>query len=108
MTSHKRKTGRSIALGLSAVSWNHQIAFPSQVKRRNNMKLTKAMVLTLILTLGSIAFAQGVASDIGKGTKDIGKGAETVGKDTAKGTKKVAEKTAHGSKDAGKDVGKGG
>ena len=55
------------------------------------MKLTKSMVLISVLALGSIGFAQDLATDVGKGAKDVGKGAETVGKDTARGAEDVAK-----------------
>ena len=40
------------------------------------MKLGKSMALILVLTLGSIGVAQDLATDVGKGAKDVGKATE--------------------------------
>jgi hypothetical protein len=66
------------------------------------MKLTKSMVLISVLAIGSIGFAQDLATDVGKGAKDVGKGAETVGKDTARGTEDVAKDAARATDKAAK------
>ena len=66
------------------------------------MKLTQSMIICLLLTLGSIGFAQDLAADVGKGAKDVGKAAETVGKDTLRGTEDAAKDAAHATDKAAK------
>jgi len=59
------------------------------------MKLGKSMALTLVLALGSIGVAQDLATDVGKGAKDVGKATEKASKDAAHGTKDAAKDAAH-------------
>jgi hypothetical protein len=58
-------------------------------------------------TLGSIGFAQALATDVGKGAKDTGKATETVAKDIARGTAEAAKDTAHVTDKAATDVARG-
>jgi hypothetical protein len=70
----------------------------------------KLIIVALVLMLGSIVFAQDLATDVGKGAKEAGKGTETVAKDVAHGTQDVAKDTAgataKGTKELGKHPGK--
>jgi len=68
------------------------------------MKLTKPMALALVLTFASMGFAQGLATDAGKGAKDVGKAVETGSKDAARGTEGVAKDTAHATDKAADDT----
>jgi uncharacterized protein HemX len=67
-------------------------------KESNIMRSRLSMLLAVILALGVVGFAQGVASDVGKAAKDTGHATEKGAKKTAHGTKKTAEKTGHGTK----------
>ena len=68
------------------------------LKEKKIVRSKLSMLLTVILALGAMGFAQGVASDVGKAAKDTGQATEKAGKKTAHGTEKVADKTAHSTK----------
>jgi hypothetical protein len=74
----------------------------------------KSLALITIMALATLGFADGVATDIYKGTKatgrTTGKVVETTANGTAritKGTGKVAKVTAHGTERAAVDTGHG-
>jgi len=79
----------------------------SSKRRNDHMKLGKSMALILVLTLGSIGAAQDLATDVGKGAKDVGKATEKASKNAAHGTKDAAKDAAHATDKAAKDTAQG-
>jgi len=54
----------------------------------------RSLVCILMLALGPLGLAQDVATDVGKGVKDVGKAAKTTTKGVARGTETTAKDVA--------------
>src|SRR5437762_9969499 len=70
------------------------------------MKSRLGMILAaMLVSSASLAYSQGVGSDVDKAAKDTADVTKTAAHKTAKGTEKAADKTADATKDAAKDTG---
>jgi hypothetical protein len=75
-------------------------------RRIQNMKF-RSLVCVLMLALGPLGLAQDVATEVGKGVKDIGKAAKTTTKEVAHGTERAAKDVAHSTDKAATASAKG-